>query len=322
MKKQLFSLFILVNLAFMACSQNNYSTWNGKKWEQIDGSGKLVTLDPPVDIFNAVEVNNVNVNVETGAENYSLHISVDDNLKDYFKWKVENGILKLFFDLSGGKYSRWISSSNTVVTIKAPAFEKLVNHGNSNVSVNLKGQSSFILLSDGNPDIEVTGKTGELVLQSSGNADINAGSLVADKIILTSNGNADIEVNTKELVEKSILGNNDITNRYYTSTAKVASENYSDYIEATLISIKLKNTSLLPVKITLISYRPDERGNGTTGFMLLPLGSKTVRFPVGTKLYLADREQVNTVMSGAKISDQAPFLVLKKDDDGKSFTIK
>jgi Putative auto-transporter adhesin, head GIN domain len=142
MKKQLFSLFILVNLAFMACSQNNYSTWNGKKWEQIDGSGKLVILDPPVDIFNAVEVNNVNVNVETGAENYSLHISVDDNLKDYFKWKVESGILKLFFDLSGGKYSRWISSSNTVVTIKAPAFEKLVNHGNSNVSVNLKGQSS------------------------------------------------------------------------------------------------------------------------------------------------------------------------------------
>lgn len=60
-------------------------------------------------------------------------------------------------------------------------------------------------------------KIAELNLQSTGNADIEAGNLAADKIILSSNGNADIEVSTKELVEKEIKGNNDITNLYYAS---------------------------------------------------------------------------------------------------------
>ncbi len=89
-----------------------------------------------------------------------------------------------------------------------------------------------------------------------------------------------------------------------------------------LISIKIKNNSLLPSKVTLISYRPDETGNGTNGFVIGPYGSKTLKFPVGTKLYLANSGQVNTVMRGAKITDQPPFLSVKKEDEGKSFNIK
>ena len=89
-----------------------------------------------------------------------------------------------------------------------------------------------------------------------------------------------------------------------------------------LVSFKLKNNSLLPTKITMISYRPDETGNGTTGFFVGPYGTKTYQFPEGTKIYLANSDQVNTVMSGAKISDQQPFLVVKKEDEGKSFNIK
>ena len=62
----------------------------------------------------------------------------------------------------------------------------------------------------------------------------------------------------------------------------------------------------------------------------LPIESQTVsqmtdrimELPEGTKIYLANSEQVNTVMSGAKISDQPPFLVVKKEDEGKSFNIK
>ena len=92
--------------------------------------------------------------------------------------------------------------------------------------------------------------------------------------------------------------------------------------KAKLISFKLKNNNLLPTKITMITYRPDETGNGTTGFFVGPYGIKTYQFPEGTKIYLANSDQVNTVMSGAKISDQPPFLVVKKEDEGKSFNIK
>jgi hypothetical protein len=88
------------------------------------------------------------------------------------------------------------------------------------------------------------------------------------------------------------------------------------------ISIKLKNNSLLPSKVTMISYRPDETGNSTRGFMMGPYSSKTFSFPVGTKIYLANSTQVNTVMSGASITGQVPFIVVKPADADKTFTIK
>ncbi len=88
------------------------------------------------------------------------------------------------------------------------------------------------------------------------------------------------------------------------------------------IAFKLKNYYVLPAKVTVISYRPDQPGNGTNGFLLIPYGSKSLRFPAGTKIYLANSQQVNTVMSGATITEQVPFLVVKKEDSGKSFNIK
>ena len=96
----------------------------------------------------------------------------------------------------------------------------------------------------------------------------------------------------------------------------------SESSKVVLVSFKLKNNNLLPTKITMITYRPNENGNGTTGFFVGPYGTKTYQFPEGTKIYLANSDQVNTVMSGAKICDQPPFLVVKKEDEGKSFNIK
>jgi hypothetical protein len=87
------------------------------------------------------------------------------------------------------------------------------------------------------------------------------------------------------------------------------------------ITFKLRNNSLFPAKVSVISYRPDEKGNGTTAFVVMPYGTKTYKFPIGTKIYLANQKQVNTVMSGTKISDQSPFLTVKKEDNNKTFNI-
>ena len=92
--------------------------------------------------------------------------------------------------------------------------------------------------------------------------------------------------------------------------------------ESPLISFKIKNNSLLPTRVTVISYRPDQTGNGTSGYFISSYGSKSLRFPVGTKIYIANSEQVNTVMTGALISDQPPFLLVKQTDAGKSFNLK
>lgn len=92
--------------------------------------------------------------------------------------------------------------------------------------------------------------------------------------------------------------------------------------EKKLVTILLRNTSLLPRKVALISYEPGEPGNGTNVFTMVPLvGTNSFRFPVGTKLYIADTEQVNTVMKGRRIDSDKPFLTVQASDGGKSFNL-
>jgi hypothetical protein len=86
-----------------------------------------------------------------------------------------------------------------------------------------------------------------------------------------------------------------------------------------LIEFKLKNTSLLPKKITVITYQPGEAGNGTQGMLLGPLSTKTLAFREGTKIYLANDKQVDVVMSGKRIDQDKPFLTLAKESRGKTF---
>jgi hypothetical protein len=91
--------------------------------------------------------------------------------------------------------------------------------------------------------------------------------------------------------------------------------------EPLLITVKIKNTSILPKKITIISYQPGETGNGTNGFFLMPGSEKKLQFREGTKIYIANSRQVDTVMSGQRIDTAVPFLIVKKEDNNKVFNL-
>ncbi len=106
------------------------------------------------------------------------------------------------------------------------------------------------------------------------------------------------------------------------ATPTVAEAAAKAEVSARKITIKLRNPSLLPRSITLISYEPGDIGNGTTGCMLAPRGNRKFTFPVGTKLYLADSEQVDVVMSGKRIDTGKPFLTVKAEDAGQAFDVK
>jgi hypothetical protein len=88
-----------------------------------------------------------------------------------------------------------------------------------------------------------------------------------------------------------------------------------------LISVKIKNISLLPKKVTIISYQPGETGNGTIGVFLMPGSEKKLQFKEGTKIYVANSRQVDTVMSGQRIDNGVPFLTVKKEDSNKVFSL-
>jgi hypothetical protein len=88
-----------------------------------------------------------------------------------------------------------------------------------------------------------------------------------------------------------------------------------------LVSIQLKNTSLLPKNVTVISYNPAESGNGTQGFVLMPGVQRKLQFATGTKIYLANSQQKDSVMSGKRIDSGQPFLIVKTTDNGKTFKL-
>lgn len=320
MQQLLLAIIAITSISFSATAQSTYSKYNGETWEQIGGSGKLVQLNTPVTAFSNLEISHMNVQVvvESNTQEYALEVSIDDNLKDFFRYKVEGATLQLSMDLSGGKYKRWLSSNNTVVTVKVPFLQSVSNKGNTSIQVKEMKQASFRLVSEGNAEITLKGVVNDFYLQSTGNSDIDAGKLITHTTILNSTGNAEIRVNAKELIEQDIKGNVEINNIFNHPAENTAVEQEA---AVEYVSFKLKNNSLLPSKVTVISYRPDEKGNGTTAFVLIPYGTRTYRFPVGTKIYLASQQQVNTVMSGAGISDQPPFLIVKKSDHKKTFNI-
>lgn len=321
MNHLLLAFIMLSGIALTGNTQSRFSYYNGKKWEQISGNGKLVKLNPAISSFSNLTINHMNaqVIVEAGSDAFSMDVSIDENLKEFFRFKQEGATVTLSFDLSGGKYDRWLSSNNTVITLKVPSLELLNNNGNTKIEVKQLQQKTFKLISSGNADILLAGAVEEIVLQSNGNSSIDAAALIAAKTFLSSSGNADVVLNTKELVKQNMNGNNEVTNVFGGSAATTTITKKE--VPLTIVRFKLRNNSLLPTKLSVISYRPDEKGNGTTAFVMAPYATRVYRFPVGTKIYLASQEQVNTVMSGARISAQPPFLLVKKEDNNRTFNI-
>lgn len=90
------------------------------------------------------------------------------------------------------------------------------------------------------------------------------------------------------------------------------------YAQSTeMVKVKFRNNSALPKKVTFISYSPNEQGNATRSYLLMPGFSKKIKYAEGTKVYIANSAQIGTVMSGKRIDNQQAFLVVKKSEAKK-----
>ncbi len=88
------------------------------------------------------------------------------------------------------------------------------------------------------------------------------------------------------------------------------------------VSFKVINNSLLPHQYTIIGYEPGNMGsNWTNGLFLLPGTFHTFNCLIGTKIYVASKKQVGTVMGGGSIYDNPPLLTVKAEDAGKKFRL-
>ena len=78
------------------------------------------------------------------------------------------------------------------------------------------------------------------------------------------------------------------------------------------VSFKLRNNSLLPRKVVVVSYQPSTPGNGTQSYVAGPKTTRRVMFEEGTKIYLANADQVDYVMSGKLLPERGdtPFCTI------------
>jgi hypothetical protein len=86
------------------------------------------------------------------------------------------------------------------------------------------------------------------------------------------------------------------------------------------VAVRFRNNSLWFRKVAIITYRPGETGNGTDVIWVVPFAVVRRQFPVGTRVYLADDAEVQTVMSGKRLTG-TPFLTVAAADAGQTFPI-
>lgn len=86
------------------------------------------------------------------------------------------------------------------------------------------------------------------------------------------------------------------------------------------IAIRFYNNSFLPYEAKIISYPNGADYNNTQTFLLLPFTGKNRSFDVGTKIFLVNQKQIDTVMSGNKLSGK-PVLIVSKKDEGKKINL-
>ena len=87
------------------------------------------------------------------------------------------------------------------------------------------------------------------------------------------------------------------------------------------VQIFLVNKTILPKKRTFIIYRPNIPGNSTQVKWFLPFERWKICLPEGSKVYIASKQEIETVMQGSRIDDQPPFLEVKKENQKEKFKI-
>ena len=294
---------------------------------QATAQNTISIVKPSIEAFETLNIEGFNgqITVEVGGTTTSLTATVPNGKQNLFQATNKNGDLSISYNEPYTEGKDWESSGKVVVVIKTPSLKALKNSTNSQVTISGLNGDRFDLTEKGNSSVVLGGEVRFFKLNLSGNGNIDAAGLATKFTEMKVSGNGNITMNSLGyMLDKT--GNSRIrnVNKNAAMGANDGVENSNK--EAVLkpkasknVRFSIKNNSLLPRSFTLISYRPDEQGNGTTGFMLAPSGSKSYAFPVGTRLFLADQKQVDIVMSGASIRNGEPFLVVKATDQGQVF---
>jgi hypothetical protein len=167
--------------------------------QKIVPSKNYVTKKVEVKSFDGISAStSIDVEYTQTSGNQDVEVYAPDNLVDYVKVEVEDGVLKVCFESKNKKKGITINGKHkTKVSVSAPAVHKL--HASS---------CGDILLKNG---LKVQGK---VVVKSSSSSDIEGGSVACDELLVKTSSSGDVSlenvVSTSLNVEASSSGDVDI----------------------------------------------------------------------------------------------------------------
>lgn len=196
MKATLFAISLLLSAALQAQDIKYGSS------QEVRGSGRVVRETKRVEPFSEIQTQQfpAEITVEVGADESSVDISLDDNLRPLLRIIQDNGILKLSFADSLGKRF-WISKSTITVTIRTPRLIGLKHTSNSAVLVKGLNGEWFDLANEANGNVTLRGTVTTFNVSSSANGTVRADELVTQTTNVISRANATLRINAQVVRE-------------------------------------------------------------------------------------------------------------------------
>ena len=196
MKKIGLIVFILALIVGVVVA--NFVSWGKAAGEVFDfsfkvgrekGSGRMVAEVRDLRDFTSIDVSSVFEVEVTAQSDFHVEVEADDNLLQHIRTEVRNGELRIELD-------KGVKSSNPLrVRISAPTIGRVEASGAPKVRVNEVKSPQFEVDTNGSSRIELSGETGELIIDVSGASNVNAADLKAVNALVDASGASRVSVN-------------------------------------------------------------------------------------------------------------------------------
>ncbi|NNE97665.1 MAG: DUF2807 domain-containing protein [Pyrinomonadaceae bacterium] len=180
-------------------------------------SGNVVVEKREVSDFKAVQVSGLFTVEIVAQKEFSLEVETDDNILQYIKTEVNDGVLVI------SKERGWFKKFRAKIRISAPHIEGLEVSGVTKTSLeNLDGESLKIELS-GASKIEASGKVNDLEIDMNGASKLNAKGLKAVNVSVDGSGASRAYVSVRQKLNSDLSGASRVS--YYGDPAEINKEN-------------------------------------------------------------------------------------------------
>lgn len=183
---------------------NTISGANGNEF--IKGNGKITSLEKEISNFSSILAESVvSVNVVIANEN-KCEVTADENILEFIELKVKNDELRI-----GLKENVSFTTSNpVVVNISTVSLKEVSLCGSATISVSNILQNTFRASLKGSGEINLSGKTNELLLNMTGSGEIDAEELISKSLLVNAKGSGYISANAKEEATVNLMGSGSV----------------------------------------------------------------------------------------------------------------